>query len=226
VTDPNIERYFAILGLQPQATEQEVKEARNFVTQAFHPDKYPPGSKDQERANLKQIEINEAYQKINEHFERLKRDQAQMQARVAPGHGPDQVNSRSGAGSRKTPIIVTLAKVLLVGVLAGAWTWAVWGWVGSMHRPVSQSAPLPEIAAPIAASQPVPDSASQNSLSQSQPKSPVNVEKQSDVTQLPDVQILDLLLFLSLVLSTLAVIWFLFAPESQALIERLVGTQK
>jgi hypothetical protein len=43
---------------------------------------------------------------------------------------------------------------------------------------------------------------------------------------MPDIQPLDLLLLLSLVLSTLAVVWLLFAPESRALIERLVGTQK
>jgi hypothetical protein len=218
------------LGLQPQASEQEVKEARNFVTQAFHPDKYPLGSKDQERANQKQIEINEAYQKINEHFERLKREQALMQAPMAAGDGPGQVHSASEAARAKTPVIVIVAKVLLVGLLAGAWGCAIWGWVSSAHTPAAQSSPIPQMATQNA----LPGSASQSSsVTQAQPSSPpsrqnpdVHVTDSSASSGMPEVSILDVLILLSLVLSTLAVVWFLFAPESRALIERLVGTQK
>jgi hypothetical protein len=81
----------------------------------------------------------------------------------------------------------------------------------------------------------VPGSASQSSQSsvtQAQPSSPPGRQhSDADATDssssgMPEVRILDLLILLSLVLSTLAVVWFLFAPESRALVERLVGTQK
>lgn len=210
MTDPRIERYFAVLGLQPQASEQEVKEARNFVTQAFHPDKFPPGSKDQERANLKQIEINEAYQKIIEHFDRVKRDQALIQAPISAGGGPGPGDLASGAGRSKTPMVVMLVKVLLVLALAGAWAWTVSGWAGSMRTPAAQSS---------GSQTPTPTNPALSSATQARSVPP-------GTASLPDVPTLDLLLLLSLVLSTLAVVWFLFAPESRVLIDRLLGTQK
>jgi DnaJ domain len=94
VTEPAIERYFAVLGLPSTASEEEVKEARNFVTKAFHPDKYEAGSKDQRKAHQRQIEINEAYERLSTWFQSKKR----VQGAAAVSAGGKRAGARRQAG--------------------------------------------------------------------------------------------------------------------------------
>jgi len=238
-----MDRYFAVLGLSPQASEQEVKEARNFVTKAFHPDKYEPGSKDQERAHQKQVEINEAYQKIIDHFERVKKEQALLQPKSMAGvprcgsAGPGQVSSMGvsseavwhpgSARNGKVAVIVTVAKVALVLALCSEWIWTVWSWIGahSASAPIAVAAltavPAPEKMTPQMNSSSAPATTAVPAPQRT--VAPATASALANTPQATDDRLPDLLLLLFLVLSTLAIVWFLFAPESRVLIERLVA---
>jgi curved DNA-binding protein CbpA len=71
MTDANFgetEAYFRVLGLEPGASADEVKEAYRHHLQAFHPDKYPPDSSAQKWASEKLIQVKEANEKLVEFF--------------------------------------------------------------------------------------------------------------------------------------------------------------
>jgi curved DNA-binding protein CbpA len=71
MTDANfgeIEAYFRVLGLEPGASAEAVKEAYRHYLQAFHPDKYPPDSAGQKWASEKLIQVKEANEKLVEFF--------------------------------------------------------------------------------------------------------------------------------------------------------------
>lgn len=63
-----IEAYFRVLGLEPGASADAVKEAYRHYLQAFHPDKYPPDSAGQKWASEKLIQVKEANEKLVEFF--------------------------------------------------------------------------------------------------------------------------------------------------------------
>src|SRR5882724_5266160 len=64
-----IESCFGTLGLEPGATFAEVKEAYRFLVQTFHEDKYPAHSPYKEKAHLKMVELNDAYEKLKKFFQ-------------------------------------------------------------------------------------------------------------------------------------------------------------
>jgi len=99
VIEPAIQRYFDILGLEPTASEAEIREARNFVTKAFHPDKYELGSKDQARAHEKQIEINEAYERLLDWVRNRHGAPGQDLVSGAPAHNPGNPQRAAGWSS-------------------------------------------------------------------------------------------------------------------------------
>src|SRR6202042_820305 len=108
VKDKTIERCFMILGLEPSASEEEAREARNFATQAFHPDKYAAGSKEQAKAHKKQIEINEAYAELRLWFNQNRRNAQQLAN--SESQGP---SSSPQFGSRATRQIIARAIKLI-----------------------------------------------------------------------------------------------------------------
>jgi hypothetical protein len=121
VTESAIERYFAVLGLPSTASEEEVKEARNFVTKAFHPDKYQAGSKDQMKAHQRQIEINEAYERLIAWFQSKKR--VQGAALAADGKRAEALSQAGGneVGFSSREKIVTVFRIALPITLSVAW---------------------------------------------------------------------------------------------------------
>jgi len=56
-----IEHYCQILGLQPGATEPEVREAYRTLVKVWHPDRFSGDPRLQEKAQEKLKEINAAY---------------------------------------------------------------------------------------------------------------------------------------------------------------------
>jgi site-specific recombinase XerD len=65
----DIEKHFRVFGLDSSATPAQVKEARQWYTKAFHPDRFPRDSKDQKRAEEQQKEINLAFERITAWFD-------------------------------------------------------------------------------------------------------------------------------------------------------------
>lgn len=63
-----MEKYYKILDLNTNATEQEVKQAYRELVKVWHPDRFAHDIKLQKRAEEKLKEINDAYQRIVEHF--------------------------------------------------------------------------------------------------------------------------------------------------------------
>lgn len=219
VKDKTIERCFLILGLEPTATEEEAREARNFATQAFHPDKYVPGSKEQARAHQKQIEINEAYAKLRAWFRQNEKSADRAKSGRAKNGGANSVptggvksggksgGAREGTTSsaksgqqlhlflnrRARQLIVSAIKLILIVILAFQWGSTITAWWVENH----QTGHLPS---PSSSAQLVSDRTGS-------PQTTANDEKSG-------------LLLLMLVLYTLALTWLIFAPESKILIER------
>jgi curved DNA-binding protein CbpA len=85
VTDPWQE-----LGLAEGASAAERREAYRRLVREHHPDRFPPGSAEQEAAESKMADINAAYRMLNdpnelERFRRLQRRRTSAQRSAQPG---------------------------------------------------------------------------------------------------------------------------------------------
>jgi hypothetical protein len=61
----SMEKYYEVLGLKPDASEQEVKNAYRDLAKVWHPDRFAHDPRLQQKAQDKLKEINEAYEEIN-----------------------------------------------------------------------------------------------------------------------------------------------------------------
>ena len=78
--------YYKILGLERNASEDEVRKAYRKLAMQYHPDRNPNDKQAEERFK----EINEAYQVLNDpkkraHYDKFGNDYANWQGRGAPG---------------------------------------------------------------------------------------------------------------------------------------------
>jgi S1-C subfamily serine protease len=81
-----VRRYYQILGLSPDATQEQIKEAYIFSLKAFHPDKFAGSSLEQQRiAHERTKAINEAYSVLSDPIKRANYDREYMRP---PGAGP------------------------------------------------------------------------------------------------------------------------------------------
>ncbi|MBI5491877.1 MAG: J domain-containing protein [Deltaproteobacteria bacterium] len=63
-----MEKYYKILEIQPNATEQEVRQSYRDLVNIWHPDRFSHDAKLQKRVEEKLKEINDAYQRIINHL--------------------------------------------------------------------------------------------------------------------------------------------------------------
>jgi len=75
--------HYDTLEVSPDATADEIKEAFRIMANAWHPDKFTPGSKYWARANEKMKAINEAYAVLKERQQRAEYDRLLGQDRKA-----------------------------------------------------------------------------------------------------------------------------------------------
>ena len=66
--------FYDVLDLSPTATNDEIKEAYRLLVSMMHPDKFPSGSKQQQKAHIKVQEINEAYAVLKDPQQRKQYD--------------------------------------------------------------------------------------------------------------------------------------------------------
>ena len=65
-----LEKNLNALDLKPGATFDQVKSAYRELVKVWHPDRFGNDAKLKERANAKLMEINAAYERLKEHFEK------------------------------------------------------------------------------------------------------------------------------------------------------------
>lgn len=63
-----LDKYYQILGLNPGASEEEIKEAYRDLINVWHPDRFSNNQRLREKANEKLKEINIAYNKLKSHI--------------------------------------------------------------------------------------------------------------------------------------------------------------
>ncbi len=88
--------YYRVLGVNKQATEQEIKKAYRKLAQKWHPDKNPEDSKAAERFK----EINEAYQVLSDPQKRTQYDQFGSGWEQAGGFGANNPWAGGGYSTR------------------------------------------------------------------------------------------------------------------------------
>lgn len=74
-----MEKYYKILEIHTNASEQDIKQAYRELVKVWHPDRFAHDSKLQKRADEKLKEINDAYQKIVDHLNTSKQRQQSQQ---------------------------------------------------------------------------------------------------------------------------------------------------
>lgn len=91
----HLDRYYKILGLEPGASPEEVKQAYRDLCRVWHPDRFPNDPRLQQKAQEKQKEINEAY-------EHLKSFRPGPGSRTPPGESQSQGPGRTGAAEHRS----------------------------------------------------------------------------------------------------------------------------
>ena len=90
-----MDEYYQILGLTPEASEEEIKQAYKDLVKVWHPDRFPNHQRLRNKANEKIKEINTAYEKLKSYIARNSRESASESQPSPDGTLP-------GSGSRKS----------------------------------------------------------------------------------------------------------------------------
>src|SRR6476661_130133 len=81
--------YYRILGIRPDATREEIKEAWTFSVKAFHPDKFAGSSPRQQAVAQERTKaINEAYEVLSDPVKRANYDWQYARGRPTQGAAP------------------------------------------------------------------------------------------------------------------------------------------
>lgn len=95
---PKPKDYYSILGVDPNASAEDLREAYRFLTRVIHPDRFDPSqrSKDWRQANARMSAINEAYTVLNDPAQRKTYDASRSNC------GPAITNQEAAESARGT----------------------------------------------------------------------------------------------------------------------------
>jgi len=130
-TEPNWHEIYSLLGVTSEDEWDTVKNAYRSLAQANHPDRFPEGSEARQSAELKFVDINNAYQKISKYYRdnnRLPGKRFQPSApRPDKTAGSSSANtgfSNSGRHRRKSRPKHRLKTAIKFALLVGAFYYA------------------------------------------------------------------------------------------------------
>lgn len=95
--ETSIKYHFEVLGLKPNSTLGEVKEAYKDLVKVWHPDRFSHDIKLQAKAQEKLKQINEAYEKIKNY----KPEKSAIPKKETKSRSPRKTNSQSRTSTRK-----------------------------------------------------------------------------------------------------------------------------
>lgn len=94
----NLERYYHILGLEPDASPEAVKVAYRDCVDAWHPDRFTHSPERQQRAQARLKLINEAYKQLRRHAAASRSNSSTASAQANPtGPSPGSTSSAKTA---------------------------------------------------------------------------------------------------------------------------------
>jgi uncharacterized membrane protein YhaH (DUF805 family) len=96
-----MENHYQILGIRPDATQDEIKQAWKFCVQAFHPDKF--SERQRETAEQRMKDINAAYEVLSEPIERASYDRKHAERNRPESTPPPSPRSAPPPARQKTP---------------------------------------------------------------------------------------------------------------------------
>lgn len=102
----NLENYYETLGLKPNASMEEIKEAYRDLVNVWHPDRFSHNPRLQKKAQEKLKDINQAYERLESH---LLRDSAQGAEREQDEWGkylPIKKGSKYGYVDKNGKIVI------------------------------------------------------------------------------------------------------------------------
>ena len=113
-----LEQYWQILGLAPNASKAEVKEAYRDLVSVWHPDRFAQNPRLQKKAEAKLRDINTAYEQV---LTAPRRPGVQAKGKKQPPPNPETPKDKRAASSRTKPrqssltprqVVLTMKRVL------------------------------------------------------------------------------------------------------------------
>lgn len=132
--------YYRLLGVRPDATQDEIKDAWNFSVKAFHPDKFAGSSKrQQDIAHERTKAINEAYSVLSDSIKRANYDreyqrETRTQSAAAshsppPPPPPDTANASASSPHPTQPPPSTASRTSSNGPISQNTTFLLFLWL-------------------------------------------------------------------------------------------------
>jgi hypothetical protein len=117
------DRAYRMLGLEKNATLDEIEEAFLELKAVWHPDRFTDDPTLREKAEAKQSEIEDAYRSLLEARSRKAVSEAEGNAR-GPSILDDTLSERMGKSKQRFPIWIALFGLVAIAVIISFFTWS------------------------------------------------------------------------------------------------------
>ncbi|HEY9697182.1 MAG TPA: DnaJ domain-containing protein [Trichocoleus sp.] len=93
----NIQQYYELLGLKVGASQVEIKQAYRQLVKRWHPDRFPQNPSQQQAAEEKIKQLNEAYQALKSYEPEMKSDPSDRPTTRSPSNRPTYTTAPTSA---------------------------------------------------------------------------------------------------------------------------------